>query len=259
MPRQSRKLSKSNTYHMMMRGNERKNIFLDEEDRLKFIDILKEKKKDEGFYLYAYCLMDNHIHLLVKEGKDNISRIAKRINTSYAYYFNKKYKRVGHVFQDRYKSEEIEDEGYLLSAIRYIHNNPVRANMVKEVFQYKWSSYNSYANNDRLVESSEILELYSQKKERAIQLFIEHTNENNEDTFIELEEENQKHTKKEKIKEYIRNYLNERNSQMEICEIKNDKILLKKLILELKESTDSSIREIADILEVNRNSVQRLK
>ncbi len=71
--------------------------------------------------------MDNHVHIVIKEQKDTISRIMKRIGASYAHYYNKKYKRVGHVFQDRYKGETIEDEKYLLAVIRYIHNSPKKA------------------------------------------------------------------------------------------------------------------------------------
>lgn len=93
MPRQSRILSKSKTYHVMIRGNERKSIFIDEEDKFRFIQTLCEKNKNKQYFIYAYCLMDNHVHLLINEGNDEISRIMKRINVSYAYYFNKKYGR----------------------------------------------------------------------------------------------------------------------------------------------------------------------
>lgn len=88
--------------------------------------------------------MDNHAHLLVNEGEDEISRIIKRIGTSYVYYFNKKYGRVGHLFQDRFKSEAIEDDSYLLAVVRYIHNNPVKAGIVKNASSYRWSSFNAY-------------------------------------------------------------------------------------------------------------------
>ena len=108
----------------MLRGNERKDIFIDEEDKKKFIKTVIQKKADKAFKLYAYCIMNNHLHLVIQEQKEPISRIIKKIATSYAYYFNAKYKRVGHLFQDRYKSETIEDEPYLLSVIRCVHNNP---------------------------------------------------------------------------------------------------------------------------------------
>lgn len=93
--------------------------------------------------------MDNHVHLLMSEGTEEISKIMKRINVSYAYYFNQKYGRIGHLFQDRFKSEGIEDDTYLLAATRYIHNNPVRANIVKHAGEYKWSSYGIYINHQK--------------------------------------------------------------------------------------------------------------
>ncbi|MCC5468750.1 transposase, partial [Pelosinus sp. Bkl1] len=92
--------------------------------------------------------MDNHIHLIIKEGKDPIASIVKRIATSYSYYFNKKYKRIGHVFQERFKSENIEDESYLLAAIRYVHQNPVKPG-IGAVDGYKWSSYRDYIGMGR--------------------------------------------------------------------------------------------------------------
>ena len=104
MPRVSRKLSRSKVYHVMVRGNERKKIFIDDEDRERFISTIREKNKERKFLVYAFCLMDNHIHLLINEGQDQITKIMQRIGVSYAYYFNKKYKRTGHLFQDRFKS-----------------------------------------------------------------------------------------------------------------------------------------------------------
>ena len=127
MPRQQRKKSSSGYYHVMIRGNNRNAIFLDDEDKLKFIEILSQKKQDNAFFLYAFCLMDNHVHLMMQEGTGDIANVMKRINISYVYYFNQKYKKAGHLFQDRFKSEGIEDDKYVLSLIRYIHQNPLKA------------------------------------------------------------------------------------------------------------------------------------
>ena len=92
----------------MLRGNERKKIFRDDGDRQKFIDIIQKKQSEVEISFYAYCLMDNHIHLVLKENNNEISLIMKGIATSYAMYFNLKYGRVGHVFQDRFKSEAVK-------------------------------------------------------------------------------------------------------------------------------------------------------
>ncbi|SHK52676.1 transposase, partial [Paramaledivibacter caminithermalis] len=252
MPRQKRETSKTKIYHIMMRGNEKKNILIDEEDKMKFIDIMIDKKKYEDYYLYAYCLMDNHVHLIIKDEKDKLSRIMKRINISYAHYFNSKYERVGHVFQDRYKSEVIESEAYLLAAIRYVHMNPVKANIVKEISHYKWSSYNLYIdqrnNYDNIIARKEILDIYSPKEKDAIKFFIEFTNKENKDIFIDMKPKDEKKLKEVKAKKFIINFLKSRNKNIQITEIKNDKGLRNELIKEMKEKTDLSIRQIANIL-----------
>jgi len=130
----------------MLRGNERRNIFLNEDDKMRFIETLYQKKQKDKFYLHAFCLMDNHVHLMISEGTEDIAKIIKRIAVSYVFYFNKKYKRVGHLFQDRFKSEIVENDAYVLSLARYIHQNPVKANLVKSPGEYKWSSYYWYLN-----------------------------------------------------------------------------------------------------------------
>ena len=92
----------------MLRGNARENVFIDDQDKGKLLKIIFEKKKDELFLLYAYCVMNNHAHFVLKEMKESISNSMKKVTTSYAIYFNKKYNRVGHVFQDRFRSEVIK-------------------------------------------------------------------------------------------------------------------------------------------------------
>ena len=123
MPRQRRKKGEYNTYHVIQRGNERKNIFLFDEDRERFIETLLRMKEKYNFLVYTYCLMDNHYHLIIYDNGNDISQLMKSINTSYAIYFNRVYKRCGHLFQDRFRSELIEDDNYLLEVSRYIHNN----------------------------------------------------------------------------------------------------------------------------------------
>jgi putative transposase len=110
MPRRSRRLSASKTYHVMIRGNERKAIFLDDDDQAYFVSMLAMKNLERQFAVYAYCLMDNHVHLIINEGAESISGIMKRLQVSYVHYFNQKYGRSGHLFQERFKSEAVEDD-----------------------------------------------------------------------------------------------------------------------------------------------------
>ena len=109
MPRTARIKSKTGIYHVMLRGIGKQNIFEDDLDKQKFMMLLTEVKQKSQFSLYAYCLMNNHVHLLLKIGKDPLEIIIKRLGSNYAYWYNTRYERVGHLFQDRFKSEPVED------------------------------------------------------------------------------------------------------------------------------------------------------
>lgn len=258
MPRGCRCLSSSGVYHVMVRGNEKKNIFLDDKDRLRFINIIREKKKSDEFDIYAFCLMDNHAHMLIKEEIDDISRIMRRINTSYANYFNIKYDRVGHVFQGRYISEAIEDDRYLLAAVRYIHNNPVKAGIVKEPQEFTWSSYNSYLGKESfesIISIDEILGMFSKDVDRARDIFIKYSMEKVEDVFIDIKEE------KFAINRYNAQLFIEDFLKQKDCDNIGllDRDAKKELVLELKNKSSLSIRRIAYLLGVDRNFVQRAR
>ena len=263
MSRQRRKLSSSQIYHIMLRGNSGRDIFIDDEDRHRFLNILTDKKKDNEFVIYAYCLMDNHIHLLLKENKDNISHIMKRIGTAYAVYFNKKYQQNGHLFQDRFKSEVIEGELYLLAVIRYIHNNPLKARLVKLPEDYKWCSYSEYLKNrTKMVIVEDILKLFSKNLSKALPLFMQFSQAEDNHDFLEYKEDNQ--TKKDintyqKASNFRDQYLKRNHLEFILLRKRRNKIFRDKLIRELKENSILSNREIANLLEINRGIVQLVK
>lgn len=162
MPRTKRKESETGIYHVVLRGINRQQIFEDDEDYNKFIEVLSDCKAKSGFKCPAYCLMGNHIHLLIKTGDEPLGQVFRRIGARYVYWYNFKYARSGHLFQDRYKSAAVEDEAYLLSAVRYIHNNPVKAGIVRGASSYRWSSERSYSGgkSSALVDTSFVLELF---------------------------------------------------------------------------------------------------
>lgn len=144
MPRQARKKSESGIYHVMLRGINKQQIFEDEEDCEKFLWVLKETKAVSEYKLFAYCLMGNHIHLLIKTGQEELEQIFKRIGSRFVYWYNWKYHRTGHLFQDRFKSEPVETEAYFLTVLRYIHQNPLKAGLCKTLETYRYSSYQTY-------------------------------------------------------------------------------------------------------------------
>lgn len=153
MPRQARKESGTGIFHIMMRGINHQNIFEDEEDNYQFIntlDRMRVRYDDEGnpcgsnCTYYAYCLMNNHFHLLIREREESVGETVKRIASSYVYYYNRKYGRDGHLFKERFKSEPVNDIAYFTVLLRYIHQNPVKAGIVEHVKDYDFSSWGEY-------------------------------------------------------------------------------------------------------------------
>ena len=153
MPRQSRKESGTGIYHVMMRGINHQNIFNDDEDYYQFIatlDRMRFRYDDEGApcgsncTYYAYCLMSNHLHLLIRERAESVGETIKRIASSYVFFYNRKYGRDGHLFKDRFKSEPVNDMAYFTTLLRYIHQNPVKAKLVDRVGDYAYSSWGEF-------------------------------------------------------------------------------------------------------------------
>jgi len=140
MPRSAREKSKTGIYHVIFRGVNQKPIFHDDEDNRRFLTTIERYKSLASIKVYGWCLMGNHAHLLLHECGDSLSAALKRIGISYVSYYNDKYVTTGHLFQDRYKSESVESDDYLLTVIRYIHQNPVKAGMVESPSEWKWSS-----------------------------------------------------------------------------------------------------------------------
>ena len=162
-------------YHIIARGNNRQNIFHTEEDFKKFLSLLLTQKAKLGFYLYSYCLMSNHFHLLIERQAEPIGRIMQRVLTGYSQYHNRKYRKVGHVFQGRHKSILCEADRYLAELVRYIHLNPVRAKMVRKAERYQWSSQRAYLGIEKseLVDVDPVLRLFGARKQKAREHFAE--------------------------------------------------------------------------------------
>jgi putative transposase len=174
MPRGHRIWLPGMTYHITSRGNKQAPIFFDPRDYQKYLHYLSEAKELYPFKLHAYCLMSNHTHLLMEMQNDPITPIMKSIQTRYAIYFNHRYEQCGHVFQGRFKSEIIKDRQHFLNASRYIHANPVEANIVAKPSQYLWSSYSSYFSSESnpIVETDRTLSLFSEPKQENYSLFL---------------------------------------------------------------------------------------
>lgn len=145
MARGPRKRCESNVYHVVVRGVGRQRIFEDDADRRAFVDLLFSAARKQGVDVPAWCLMDNHVHMLLTADLDCVSKAMRSLETQYAQLFNSTHGHVGHVFQGRFKSVPVEDDPQLMAAVRYIHRNPVAAGLARDCGDWRWSSYLSYA------------------------------------------------------------------------------------------------------------------
>src|ERR671911_238942 len=154
MARRPRFLAPAVLYHVIVRGNHGQKTFVKPSDYEAYLERLGRYRKGLGVTVYAYCLMSNHVHLLVETGSEPLSKFMQGLQQSYTQYFNRKHHKVGHLFQGRYKAIVCERDQYLLSLIRYIHQNPVRAKLVRRIDEYRYSGHGAYAEG----RVSEVLE-----------------------------------------------------------------------------------------------------
>lgn len=138
------------TYHVILRGNDGQRIFFLEEDKSKLCLLIQQGVERFGHKIEAFCFMSNHIHLAVRVANISISQIMQHLAFRYTRYINRKYNRIGHLFQGRFKSVLVDDENYLKELVRYIHLNPVRAKLVIAPLQYFWNSHRAYLELDEL-------------------------------------------------------------------------------------------------------------
>jgi REP element-mobilizing transposase RayT len=189
MTRQVRVESATGIYHVILRGINRQNIFENPEDYEKLLRCLFDAKNKDGIKLYGYCLMTNHVHIIVGAGTEPISVSFKRIGVSYVSWYNRKYYRQGPLFQDRFKSEPIEDDSYLLLALRCIHQNPVKAGMCKSPEEYRWSSFTDYTGSgDGIADIEEVLAMFSKDPAAQSALFREFNREEEDVKFIDIDD-----------------------------------------------------------------------
>lgn len=161
-------------YHVITRGNQRQPIFKAIGDYQRYLKILEDYKLRYGFFLYAYVLMENHVHLLMERKEAPLSKILQGINQRYTIYFNRRYGTVGHLFQGRYKAILCEKDSYLLSLVKYIHMNPVRAEIVKTPETYPWSSHRFYVGQTRdggVVDSGPVLKMFGDDRRKATRAY----------------------------------------------------------------------------------------
>ncbi len=252
MPRTARQKSETGIYHIIMRGINKQETFFAHKDKQKFLEFVLRFKEISQFELYGYCLMDNHIHLLLKEVTEPLSVAVKRISGGYVYWFNEQYDRCGHLFQERYKSEPVEDDGYFLTVLRYIHQNPVKAGMVENIADYRWSSFNEYTGSPRISDTDFALKMFSGDREKAVELFRDFSCKINDDRCLEFEE-------KVKVSDdEIRAKLARNNIQNSEELLVLDKEELGKLIKALKLIDGVTLRQLSRVTGISKSVLDRL-
>ena len=155
MPRKPRIFSPTGIYHIILRSINQHIIFEEDADYLKMLYILSDSKRTFDIDIYAYCLMDNHVHLLIHSSEEHLSSFFQSLGTRFVRWYNTKYSRSGHLFQDRYYSVPVVQDQQFLSTLVYIHNNPVKSSLCRYPSEYRWSSYNAfYGQKNPLVNTS---------------------------------------------------------------------------------------------------------
>jgi len=252
-------------YHVIVRGNNRAYIFKSGENKEEYKKIVSKYKKRYRFKLYAYCIMDNHAHLLIEVGDVPLSKIMQGIQQVFTQHYNRKNKTTGHVFEQRYKSYLCDRDVYLLSLIRYIHQNPVRSKLTDGI-NYQWSSHQEYIGILGLADANFPLSLFAHHKNKATKRYL---------TFMdEMETKEVKSMIKEEEIEVDKNieerYKIAKDALIkiieEVTEIKMGRIKgntkskrisdIRKLYIKfLKKYTDAASKEIADFLEIGNSTV----
>lgn len=185
MPRPLRIYSNSKIYHIILKGIDNQEMFYDDQDRQVFLKHLLVTKKEFYYQIYAYCLMDNHVHIVIKTENEFLSKAMQSLSIRYAHYFNRKYQRVGPLLQNRFRSKAVEDKRYFMEVCRYIHQNPENAGMAKTE-NYKWSSYKEYIGKEKIIDKSILLHYLNDD----IKEFIKYTTDcekNDINNFAEFE------------------------------------------------------------------------
>lgn len=247
MPRVSRKSLKSNYFHIITQGIEKRYIFEKENHKKTYKKLLLEKLELYDLSILAYCIMDNHAHILIHTKEiETLSKYMQSVNTSFAIYYNKSNKRVGYVFGNRFKSEEIKTLSHLHRTFIYIHLNPVAAGMCQYPYQYFYSSYNDYIKMKSIASADniELLKFVPENFSKVFE-FIHSIRVKG----IEYEKIRTKRIKEERIEEYIK-----KNKIIDVI-FQSEKI--KKMIVDLKKEK-ISFSQIASFLNLTPKRLKEI-
>ena len=243
-----RNLYDSGFFHIMVQGLNKEYIFDKNIYKEKYINLIKEYKGKYEILLLAYCIMDNHSHLLIHTKEiEEMSKFMQNINSKFALYYNKDIARVGYVFRGRFNSQYIDSKEYLLKCLNYIHMNPVKANMVHKPEEYKYSTYNDYINKTGIVNDIVLNKIFA-KEQNYLDVFYNISNNDFEIMDIDREEKN--------LQIAIKIFLAENETTLE--EVKSNKTILEKFCEEIIINKKYKQTQVAKLLKVNISTVSRI-
>lgn len=245
MPRQARVKSESGYTHLIVRGIGRQVLFEAREDYQFYLAILERYSHETEIQVCAYCLMENHVHLLVCDANARIASMMKKLGVSYSQYFNRKYKRQGHLFQDRYLSEPIDDERYLLTVFRYILNNPQKVGI--STADYEWSSYRLFAQPSPIVDTRVFRELIGDEEQYVAYLAMP-----NDDHCLEYE-------RRRKDDEWAREIIRKRLGGKSGTVLQSFERAERNKVLAQLLKDGLSIRQVERLTGISRGIVQSIK
>ena len=244
MARKKRESSETGYFHLITRGNNKQILFEEDEDYRFYLSRLGKYSREQEITINAYCLMENHVHLLVNDQQGHVPEMMQKIGISYTKYYNDKYERGGHLFQGRYLSEPIRDGVYLLTVFRYILNNPRKAGICP-ADQYRWSSYRAYFKTGTSINIGFVRERFP-----TAEMYREYIGTANDDVCMEYEKAAQDD---DWALETIRNSLGiVSGSELQGLQKKERDSALKRL-----KAAGLTVRQIERLTGISRNIIQR--
>lgn len=254
MPRTSRLYSNSKVYHIIFKGIDDQTIFYDDQDRKFFLKQIPITQNEFNYIVYAYCLMVNHVHLVMRCEDAYLAKAMKSLLVRYVHYFNQKYNRKGPLMQNRYKSKNVENERYFLDLCRYVHRNPENAG-ISLTQDYEWSSYKEYLGKEQIINKNVLLYYFN----NDINQFIKYTlnNDYNEiNSYVEYEMIDK--LIDEELIEYIIKKFDIGNNQKFPDYFKNkSEEQLRKIISEISNIRGTNVTQVARITRLGRRFIEK--
>ena len=253
MTKHLRAFSNSKVYHIIIKGIDDNDIFYDTQDKKIFLERLMSTKKEYDFKVYAYCLMSNHVHLVIEVEDEVLSTAVQSLTIRYVSYFNKKYDRRGPFVQNRFKSKNVEDQRYFIEVCRYVHRNPEKAG-IEKTFNYKWSSYHEYIGKEKIIDKKVLLYYFN----NDLNEFIKYTNKS--DDIRELLEMGDFELKDKLTDEDVTNIILKQFKLKSVEDIhkcfKDNKN--KEKIMELRNISKTNPNQLSRIIRIERRNISKI-